>query len=609
MSNWQSIDLKRLIPTELLSAIDQITSVVEQFIEMFKLGLEGAKIYESLLLSGPPDILQVAINVLVTAIEALLDAGHISVLFVPLPRQALPPVAIASSPFTLDAYAQSLGVSLEDEEIAFSPGAQAGYSALMAPRGGNAAFYRSIVTSLRDAYDLNRPQYDDPTSAVTMTVLMVGATTFADIGSAASTLNRLFKPPANSDLTARMIPVPQNVKASVIGLSTSAGIGVTLRWDPPPDVFSSPFFPAVSTQVDEYAVIRCTDPAVASSAQSVLDFFSTRELTLGLTSDDKAQVSKVIGVGSGYNSMFIDDDSALSATETYYYCVAWKIAVNEGGTVTTLPYDRVSNVVKTRVKSAPPQVTAGSSWITYRNTIDFVPGLSEQVDAMLSQIKAIGNRQTTGAKGAVSTAITMMEASADEILAQLDALTAKIKRFSAAVSEPLPPLYSTSITGVGGTTYLVGELAARLNDRSDPNRPPFDEAQYVLGIAIVAGAPRLTDIQPIVDFLNTLFQPAADENPIAAALATVNGAITATEQIVFGPNMVPYENNADGTVQIPAGTQLPDGTTVPAGGVSVAVSDIDPATGLPAVTSQPVISADGTPVAADSPDNPYAGDP
>lgn len=608
-NNWQAIDLSHFMPPEIPQAVSSLTNVVDTFLGLYKEAIDAAKVYQASLNSGGPDILGTLVQALVDVVQGLLQAGKVHALFVPIPKhfpQAGQNLTVAP---TLDDMALELGFDLQQAAITFSSGANTAYTDLIGNRGGNASFFRTVAESLNDVFDLNRPMYFSEGDAVAMTVLLCGAPSFSGLVEVAGAFNRLFRPQANSDLTSRLVPVPQNLRATVVGLPTATRIGVRLQWDAPQTTFDSPYFPNVNMRVTKYAVIRSTDPKIASSPQSVLDFFSTRDLKVGLTSDDKAHVSKVIAIGSGSNSSYVDDDDTLDKDHTYFYCVAWQVAVEENGVTKTLNYDRVSNVVKTRVRAAVPGQATPPDWAAYGSMLDLVPELAVQVNILLEQIKALSDRQTGGASGSVSTALTLIEKNIDEFMRRLDDLNARVKRFNAIISEPLPALFSTTITGIGGNTFLLGELAARLADTSDPNRPPYDDNEYVLGVCLVAGGPRMPDIQPVVDFLQSLFQPPDPKSPIYIAINAVGDVVSSQEQYVFGPNLQAYPTNADGTVQIPAGTVLPDGTVVPAGGMAVDPATIDSHTGLPQVATNPVIADDGTPIAATDSRSPYTGDP
>jgi hypothetical protein len=152
------------------------------------------------------------------------------------------------------------------------------------------------------------------------------------------------------------------------------------------------------------------------------------------------------------------------------------------------------------------------------------------------------------------------------------------------------------VQGVGGNAFLVSELASRFDDTSDPDRPPFDGNEYVMGLCIVGGGPRLPDIKPIADFLEALFGSPGADNPLLGVLTVIDDVVAQQEQAyTFGPDLRPLPTNADGTVT------LADGTTVDP-------STIDPDTGAPATTPSTVVGDDGTSLTGPDPANPNAGE-
>lgn len=593
MGNWESFNLSSLVPPEVPQAITTLTSIVNQFLTLYKEGLNIAELYQKLLSGDGPDILQVAVQALIDVIEGLFQAGKVHMLFVPMPKR-YPDDSGPALPPTIDDIAYDYGFDLQQAGLAFSANAQQAYSSLISDQGGNNGFYRTFIEALNDPLDPNAPQYFSPGDAVTMVVLMCGAPTFAGLVDVATSFNRAFRPQVSGDLTARMVPVPQNLQAFVIALPKATNMGVQLSWDPPQDTYNSPYFPSVNLSVVKYAVIRSTDPR-ALSASSVLDFFTTRDLTVGLTSTDQAKASKVIAIGTGLNASYVDNDDSLDPTKTYYYCVAWQVQTTERGVVTTLPYDRVSNVVKTTIRYiALSKQATPPNWDARGSLLDIVPDLGVSIRTLLAEIQTLAGRQTGGASGALSATLALVEQNLTEFGNRLDDLNAQAARLNALFATPLPGLYATQITGIGGNAFLAGELAARLNDRTDTSRPPYDDDEYVVGVCLVAGGPRLPDIQPIIDFLAMLFHTTPAENPLMSALNALGGVVQTQETYVFGQNMQALPQNPDGTVT------LPDGSTV-------AANQIDPSTGLPFATNNPVINDAGQAVPANDPSNPNAG--
>lgn len=593
MSSWEKIDLSSLMPSAITQAVSEVTNLINGLLTLYKEALDAAKIYQLSLNSGDIDVLGTLVQAVTDILQSVIQAGKIHALFIPIPK-ITPGAPTPTVPPTLEDVVYNMGFSMQEANIAFSKTSPDAYASLIDKTGGNRSFFSSFVTTLNDVYDVNRPQYNDPTDAVTMTVMLLGAASFTQLVETAAAFNRVFKPAGNGDLTSRAVPVPQNVRTRVIGLPTAKTIGVRLDWDPAQDSYSSPYFPSVDMQVLKYAVIRTTDPS-AMNTTNVLDYFSTQNLTTGLVSDDAAKSSKVIAIGTGSNSSYVDDDDSLTADKVYYYCVAWQVQVNERGTPTVMKWDRISNVVKTRVRAvSPSQQGIPPDWVAYGSMIDLVPDVAVQVETLIEEVRVIGARNAGGASSSVLNGINLLEKNVAEFAARIDQLNARAQRLGAIFTSSIPGLYTTQITGVGGNALLIGELANRLEDKSDPNRPPYDDNEYVMGVCLVAGGPRITDIQPIIDFLAALFAPAAAKSPLATVLTALNALVTQQETFVFGPNGQPLPQNGDGTVT------LPDGSTVPA-------SSIDPNTGAPFIPSNPVIADDGTAVTADSPQNPNAG--
>ena len=618
---WYSLNLSDLLPPEIPQTLALLTTTVTQFLSLYRQGLEVAKGYQALLDGGGIDVMHTVIQAIVDVVEGLLQAGRIHVLFIPIQKHfpsGNPPVTL---PLTLTESAMELGFDPLEAGIVFKEGTNKAYSDLISPRGGNAAFYRTFAQSLSDPFDYNRPTYFSAGDAVVMAVLLLGSPSYSELVGAASAFNRIFRPQANANLTAQVLPVPKSLTAKVISLPKAKNMGVRLDWSPPQDFFSTPYFPGISVYVLRYAIIRTTDASVAMNAKTVLDFFSTQDLVEGMTSSDQAKVSKVIAVGNAINASYVDDDDSLNPDLHYYYCVAWEVAVNEHGAKIKLPFDTVSNIVKTRVRAVAPGTSTPPDWIAKGSALDLIPEIAVQIRTALEMIKALADKSSGGASKSVLTALNLIEKNINEFMTRLDALNTRLQRLTATVATPLPGLYSTVIAGTGGNTFLLSELASRLNNTSDLARPPYDADEYVMGICVVAGGPRMPDIQPIIDILNTLFQP-TEASPLATVLSSLDDVVAAQEQATFAPNMAAYPLNADGTVQIPAGTMLPagspmpDGAIAPAEGYVVPVDGmaVDPATisritGLPAISPKSVIADDGTPVDALDPKSPYVGDP
>jgi len=591
VSNWIALKSSDIVPPTLTQSFDLGVSAYQTYLEAVQATIALSKLAQSALNPDTPSILKELVQAIVDVVEGVLQTGKVHVLFVPMAK-TYPGVTKSGLPSTLGDMAEFFGVTKEAIAQRASPNAASAYSSAISRRKGNAGFLQTFVESLIDELDPNRPQYLQENDAVAMQVILVGANTFSAAVNAAAGLTRIFQPKGDKDLASRQLPIPQDLKAKVIGVPSDTRIGVRLDWKTPPAKFSSKFFPGSYTRAKRVAVIRSTDPRVRSK-RSVLDLFTTQTLTEGLESTDSDKFHKVIGIASGMTTTWIDNEE-LDATKTYYYTLAWELEVAEDGVINVLPFDKLSSVVKTQArKTTATEAGNPPNWQSEEAPLDAIPGLAQQSKVLLERLKAQTTR-ANGPKALLSSALDTLTKNLERQAKQVEDLANQMALFTTAISVPLPQIYTTSITGVGGNALLVAELASRLFDPEDDNRPPFDGAQYVIGVCVVAGGPRIPDLSAVTDLLSDLFDDPKATNPLADALADLEAVVANEEGRVFGPDMQPYPYNPDGTVE------TPDGPVDPA--------DIDPDTGKPVIPSLPALAADGTPVATMDPANPDAGD-
>ena len=609
-NNWNSLELNNLIPTDALDAMSSVTSLIKQYISIADVGISTAKMYAHLMSLDATDILGTLVTTIKDAIEGLLQAGKIHALFVPIPKRFPedPSMNRSAFPATLADLVYSLGYDAGAVSQVFTPESEKVFQALRANQaGGNGAFYNTIVSSLYDAQDLDRPQYLHSTDWVAASVFMIGAPSLATILDAATAFSSIFRP--TTSFASRIVPIPQNVRTSVISVPNATRMGVQIEWDAPKVTFNTPYFPTSNMAVHRYAVIRTT-LKTAPNAKNILDFFTARELSQGLMSGPNGETT-VIAVGTGLNSVCIDD-SALDNTKTYYYCVAWEVEVTENGKRTVLPWDLVSSVRKVTMRRLPPN-TKGTppDWKSYGSLIDVVPNFSTVIKGMLAQVATVGERAPGGAASAALDGLDTLQKNLATLSSKLDLVLSKMDQLRAAFKSPIPSIYETHFHGVGGNSYFLSELAARLGDTSDTSRPPFDSNEYVIGVVLLVGGLRLPDIQPYLNMQNLIFSPAASSgpDPVYTALDQIDALVTLQEQRVFGQDLVHPILTPDGQPldpSAPLGTVLNPRTIDPLTGLTL--PGIDPMTGLPAVPAPlPVIGEDGTPQLSSSPSNPSAG--
>lgn len=509
---------------------------------------------------------------LVRAVTQLLDGSRVHVLVVPIAKISGRP-ASAALPSTVQDLEAMMDVSLGARDAARDDA----YAGLLHRTGGSAGFYASFAEALMDPNDLNRPAYDHQQDAVTMTTLMVGAASYVSMVSAVTALETLLRPSGgNGGLIARTHPTPQGLRARTVATSSGQGIGVRIDWEAPKAVYQPGAFPGLVFKVTRFALIRTTDKRILD-ARRVLDLFPTPALTEGMVQGPY----QVVDVGTGANTAAFDTPDDLMVP-TYYTC-AWEVTVREHGRETVLPFDRLSNVVKV-VPRAPTVRPTGRApnWHATPSPLGVFPVVARTAQRLIAQADVF----LTGGRtpdDRVAQGAAQLQAVSAQVAASAEVLVEQVTRLAAALARAAPSLYVTQMSSAtGGNAYLLTELARRLGDRTDPTRPPFDGAEYVCGVCLVAGAPRLADLEATMGLLGTLFGAPDAANPLLGVLDAIDTLVLQAEAAVLGPDLRP----------------LPPGTPS---------ADVNPATGLPARPATPTFADDGTPITGDAPTNPAAG--
>lgn len=574
MAQWSVIDAGELIPADLVEAVKGATRLATATVQAMQDGINTIASVPSF--PDLPDLSAAAAAVIVTALDALVSGTKAHVVLIPISK-VIPDPPPPRAPATVEDLQAWLDVRLGP-----TTGTAEAYQALVSGVGGNAGFYRAFLESLFDVGDPNRPQFLNQSDAITMTVIMAGAASYASAAHAASVIDQLVRPTGSGGgAGGRVLPIPQGVSARPVAAAAGGRIAIQVSWDPPQNVIALPYFPGLSMAVRRYAIIRVTKSS-ATSVRGVLDLFSTQNLTEGMSTKD----AKVVAVGSGLNSRFLDADPPTDPTAPLYYCVAWEVDVVEPSGTVTMPFDQVSGMAKVAATAPPPSVSGSPpDWRSVGVAMDAFPGLSNTVRRVLAQLESLlqGRPSPTSRLAAAMKDAANM---AQRLSARSGDLLVDVDRLQASLSRPLPSLHAIQLTsGTGGNAFLAAELARRLGDLSDSARPPFDAGEYVCGVCVVAGAPRLADLAPIIALFGSLVGPADDDNPLLSVLTAIDTVVTQAEATVFDPGMRPI---------------------VPTAGQPVVA--VDPLTGRPPAPATSVISADGVPAATEDATNPNQGD-
>lgn len=531
MSAWKALNPNGFLPTSLTSALQGNAALLQAAALPV---VSPTRLLARLpALPVPPDPTATVITAVLDTLQALLASGQIHVLSIPIARQdAAPrnPVLPASMDNLAGIAAAQLGPTTADTTSA--------YANLRGNTGGNAGFYQDFVAALNNPLDPNRPQYTNASDAVFMAVVMVGAPTLAPLNAAAATLSVLTRPVGGADLTANIVPVPNDVKAKVISTPSQPRIGVRLTWRPA-NIRPSRYFPRATFQISRFAVIRSTDMRVLQ-ARTVLDIFATDQLTEGLTVGGNT----VLKVGAGFNTTYLD--TAPIVNKPSYYVIAWECHCTEAGVTTTLPFGRLSASVKISAPTPTPANTGQRvAWRASANVLGAFPRVERTVQLLLDQARA-ALPQVPVPNVQLTKALTLTAEGNARIAARAAELLDDAARLATSLARPIPSMYQTQMTSArGGNAYLMTELARRLGDTTDTSRPPFDSGEYVCGLCFVAGASRLADLADIIALFGLLFNVPTPDRAIVDVLNVVDTLVTQAENAVFADDGRPVSSSVD----------------------------------------------------------------
>lgn len=405
--------------------------------------------------------------------------------------------------------------------------------------GGNAGFFKTVVESLYDEGDVNRPEFLDPDDYVGGVVLVMG-TDFDPLGFLDDIwkLSGIFDAP---DTTPK-VPRPTGLQARTLQGISNGEFSTLLLWDPPTvptwtltDLGGIILFPS------RYAVLRGRNTTGALSAHSVIDLMGTRNLSTGNTFSNGNM--EVIHEGEYDISKvsYLDENITAVADDSFYYAIAWKLTayeplapILEGGG-TELDYWYISNVVRVVPYATIPASTP-PDWYRTPSIADLFPQFAALLRKLVAQIEAFASK-LLGASDLLEQYIAFLkneiaryEAIVNEILDELAKLEAKFDLPTAGV-------YTRTFKGQGGNNYFIADLARSLNG-SDSTAPPFHKGdEFVMGVVILTGGPEI-QVDALISGLSWIFG-SASEDGMDEMLSELSSAVGRMEKTMFGPDMRP----------------------------------------------------------------------
>lgn len=418
--------------------------------------------------------------------------------------------------------------------------------------GGNPGFFKTVVESLYDEGDVNRPEFFDPDDYVGGIVLVMG-TDFDPLGFLDDIwkLGGIFDAP---DTTPK-VPRPKGLQARTLQGISAGEFSTLLLWDPPEvPMWTLTDLGGIILYPSRYAVLRGRNTTGALSAGSVVDLMGTRTLSTGSTFSNGDM--EVIHEGEYDISKvsYLDEGITAAADDSFYYAVAWKLTaydalapVVEGGG-TELDYWYISNVVRAVPYATIPASTP-PDWYRTPSIADLFPQFAALLRRLVAQIEAFASK-LLGASDLLEQYITFLKNEVARYEALVNEILDELAKLEAKFDLPTAGIYTRTFKGQGGNDYFIADLAQSLNG-SDSTAPPFNKGdEYVMGVVILTGGPEV-QVDALISGLSWIFG-SASEDGMDEMLAELSSAVGRMEATTFGADMRPTTETATKTEFDPA---------------------------------------------------------
>lgn len=533
---WQTLKLPKLDAADAI--VDGILVANDTVVAVLKAAKEIVNAASALAIdvsSIPQLAIQAAAKVLITAIDDLLSTANPGIYILLVPPRGAPIIPEAAKAALASAATPPIPKDIVDiQSYANVNASVAKYKLLRSIQGipeGNAGFVRTVLDSLSDTNDASRPTAgnDDYIAGV---YLVTGAASIGDILATVRFFQALLLPKAPQSLMLPELPVPRGLTARV-----GSSLSVLLEWELQVPAFYIQQYKTTAA-ITHVAIIRSTSSQMlAASNTSAL--FGTTNLVKGMKGAYGSEVLDIITYAANVRSNV--DYSEKTKDTSYYYAASFRTVLTATGSVavssTDLGFDKISNVAKAYIpKNAQPAARSLRStppdWYRTPRVIDVVPGIADILNVAKNFMQQQVNT-TTGYATLIKKYVEVLQQQINAYLALADKIRGAILPLKSLISTNLISGSYRTFSGTGGVNYLKKDLIDAFSDTSDPNRPPYDDNQFVTGIVLVASTPTAAT------FLNQLLgivTPAI--SAIAAAIADIDKQLAVIESATFASNMV-----------------------------------------------------------------------
>lgn len=424
--------------------------------------------------------------------------------------------------------------------------------------GGNVGFFLTVLESLGDEGDVNRPQFitlneetgedtGTPTSDYIGGIVILMGTDFDplgfldDIWKLFGLFGDLF--PDSTPKT----PRPKNLKGRAITRVLGGKFSVLLKWDPVEvpvvhleDLGGTMYYPS------RYAVIRVKNDVRALAASSVVDLMGTRKLEKGMKFNGGNATVVAEGDLDIINVSYIDADVSATKDDTFYYALAWKLkaygrddsVVPSGGT--PLDYWYISNVV--RVVPFPTLPTATPpNWVRTPSVASLFPPFADLLRKFVMQLENLADK-LLGVVDLLKQYVEFLKAEIARYEALINYILDEIAKLIAMFDLPTAGIYMRTFKGKGGNIFFETDLAKSLLP-GYPGCPPFNKGdEYVTGVILLTGGP-LGSVEAFLAACELFFGVDSDGG-MSDLIAQLGEQVDQLEEVAFGNDMQETESSA-----------------------------------------------------------------
>jgi hypothetical protein len=525
--SWTSFELPK-IPSAIntgISGINKLSDIVIGVLTILKDLTETLAKLEISNLNATQLAIKTALDAVEKTIDSLLTNTGIYVLHVP-PRKKIVIAPRIQAAMTKVGLSQLPQADIRKERLAlFNEGNYANAEA------GNSGFIRSVIESLLDDGDTNKPILEDTDYVVGLYILS-GSNDYRALLGFNTQLDSVL---SNSVLSARTLPVPQNLRVKTI--SRGKNLGAQLEWD---------FQPAISrlekidktVSIDKVAVIRSTSLDLLG-ATSIKDIFGNNNISKGSSATHKNGTIDVIDIVTYSPTLSWIDAGPLETGKSYYYALSYSTSLGSiadiaSNTAESVGFGRISNVVKLTNDNHSHRSSTGvpPDWIRTPTVIDLFPDLAYLLKLLQAQLKQYSSL-TGGFSDSLKIYVEYIKDEIEKYETITQQLAMKINKLTNALGgSNSTGAYIRPFSGVGGMNYLLTDLKKAF---TEDDAPPFTTGkEFVSGLVLLTVAPTSAELAPAKTLLNTLFGAGVntEKSAIRAAIEQIDVLLDGEENIV-----------------------------------------------------------------------------